>query len=140
MPVAEDTRAMDDAVISSGPGEAAAAAAEDLPPYLAPLPDHALTAPVIEALRSIYDPEIPVNIFDLGLIYRIEIDAEGLVTVDMTLTTPNCPVAGSMPEQVHTTVLSVDGVKDCDLDLVWDPPWHPGMMIEDARLALGFDG
>ncbi len=133
MSLAEDRQAMDDAV--SGPG----AAAEDLPPHLAPLPDHALTGPIVEVLRTIFDPEIPVNIFDLGLIYRVEIDAIGQVAVEMTLTTPNCPVAGSMPEQVRSTVLSVEGVMDCDLELVWDPPWHPGMMGEDARMALGFD-
>ena len=117
---------------------AADAAFDELPNSLAPLPDHPLTAPIVEMLRSIYDPEIPVNIFDLGLIYRVSIDAIGQVTVEMTLTTPNCPVAGSMPEQVRSSVQSVEGVMDCDLELVWDPPWHPGMMAPDARLALGF--
>ena len=111
---------------------------EDGPCGLAPLPDHALSGPIVDVLRTIYDPEIPVNIFDLGLIYRIGIDVVGQVTVEMTLTTPNCPVAGSMPEQVRMAVLSLDGVLDCDVELVWDPPWHPDLMAADARLALGF--
>lgn len=137
MSLAGDEHAMVDAM--SSPAAEAAFALEDAPPYLAPLPDHPLTGPIVEVLRSVFDPEIPVNIFDLGLIYRVSIDAAGQVMVEMTLTTPNCPVAGSMPDQVCAAVMSVDGVLDCDLDLVWDPPWHPGMMAEDARMALGFE-
>ena len=102
-------------------------------------PDHPLTDRVIDALREIYDPEIPVNIFDLGLIYGISFDAENNVQVEMTLTTPACPVAGAMPGQVRSEVLAVGGVNDCEVELVWDPPWDPSKMSEDARLALGLD-
>jgi len=91
---------------------------------------------VIAALREIYDPEIPVNIHDLGLIYAVEID-EGHVTITMTLTTPHCPVAESMPGEVEMRVLAVPGVATCDVNLVWDPPWSPASMSDEARLELG---
>jgi FeS assembly SUF system protein len=92
---------------------------------------------VIEAIRTVYDPEIPVNIYDLGLIYTIDIDPEGKVHIDMTLTAPGCPVAGSMPTYVEDTVSLVDGVREVEVELVWDPPWTPERMSEDAKLALG---
>ena len=91
---------------------------------------------VIAALKDIYDPELPVNIYDLGLIYGVEID-EGHVTVNMTLTTPNCPVAESMPQEVEIRVGSVPGVGIADVNLVWDPPWDPAKMTDEARLELG---
>ncbi len=91
---------------------------------------------VIDAISGIYDPEIPVNIYELGLIYAIEIDDEGLVRVEMTLTAPGCPSAQELPDQVHDAVLAVDGVKDVIVDTVWDPPWDPSRMSEDARLQL----
>ena len=91
---------------------------------------------VIAALKDIYDPEIPVNIYDLGLIYSVEVD-EGHVHVNMTLTTPNCPVAETMPTDVELRVGSVPGVGVVDVNLVWDPPWDPGKMTDEARLALG---
>lgn len=91
---------------------------------------------VIAALRDIFDPEIPVNIYDLGLIYAVEID-EGHVVITMTLTTPHCPVAESMPGEVELRVLSVPGVATCDVNLVWDPPWSPASMSDEARLELG---
>lgn len=91
---------------------------------------------VIEALRDIYDPEIPVNIYDLGLIYNVEID-EGHVVVTMTLTTPHCPVAESMPGEVELRVGAVPGVGDAEVNLVWDPPWSPANMSDEARLELG---
>jgi FeS assembly SUF system protein len=90
----------------------------------------------IAALKEIYDPEIPVNIYDLGLIYNVE-DNEGHVTVTMTLTTPHCPVAESMPGEVELRVGSVPGVGDCEVNLVWDPPWSPESMTDEARLELG---
>lgn len=91
---------------------------------------------VIAALREIHDPEIPVNIYDLGLIYGVEID-EGHVVITMTLTTPHCPVAESMPGEVELRVLAVPGVATCEVNLVWDPPWSPASMSDEARLELG---
>lgn len=91
---------------------------------------------VIAALKDIYDPEIPVNIYDLGLIYSVEIN-DAHVVVTMTLTTPHCPVAESMPGEVELRVGSVPGVGDCEVNLVWDPPWSPESMSDEARLELG---
>lgn len=91
---------------------------------------------VIASLKEIFDPEIPVNIYDLGLIYNVEID-EGHVIVTMTLTTPNCPVAESMPGEVELRVGAVPGVGDAEVNLVWDPPWSPANMTDEARLELG---
>lgn len=91
---------------------------------------------VIDALKEIFDPEIPVNIYDLGLIYNVEID-EGHVMVTMTLTTPHCPVAESMPAEVELRVGAVPGVGDAEVNLVWDPPWSPQNMSDEARLELG---
>ncbi len=92
---------------------------------------------VITALREIFDPEIPVNIYDLGLIYGVDIDAEGGAVVTMTLTTPHCPVAESMPAEVEMRVASVPGVRDAEVNLVWDPPWDPAKMSDEAKLELG---
>jgi len=96
-----------------------------------------LQAAVVEALREIYDPEIPVNIYDLGLIYGVEVDEECDATVTMTLTTPHCPVAETMPGEVEMRVCSVPGIRDAEVDLVWDPPWSPEKMSDEARLELG---
>lgn len=92
---------------------------------------------VIEALRTVYDPEIPVNIFELGLIYKIDIEDNNTVKIDMTLTSPHCPVAEILPEEVRQRVFAVDGVTDAEVGVVWEPPWHPGMMTEEAQLELG---
>ncbi len=92
---------------------------------------------VIDALKEIYDPEIPVNIYDLGLIYGVEVDDESDVTVTMTLTTPHCPVAETMPGEVELRAASVPGIRDAEVELVWDPPWGPNMMSDEARLELG---
>ena len=92
---------------------------------------------VVEALRGVYDPEIPVNLYDLGLIYELKIGDDGTVNIDMSLTAPGCPVAGEMPGQVARAVAEVDGVGEVTVRLVWDPPWTPERMSEDARLALG---
>jgi len=92
---------------------------------------------VIEALKSIYDPEIPVDIYELGLIYDVTINEDGDATVTMTLTTPHCPVAESMPGEVELRVLSVPGIRDAEVKLVWDPPWDPSKMSDEARLELG---
>lgn len=110
--------------------------ADDAPPEHVSLPDHHLTGPIIGALKGVYDPEIPVNIYDLGLIYRLDVAPCGAVSVDMTLTVPNCPVADTMPEMVREAVLDVDGVTDCNVNLVWEPRWDPSKMSEVARLAL----
>jgi FeS assembly SUF system protein len=100
-------------------------------------PGSDLQAAVVEVLKSIYDPEIPVDIYELGLIYNIEVTDDGDVTVNMTLTTPHCPVAESMPGEVELRVLSVPGVRDAIVNLVWDPPWDPSKMSDEARLELG---
>lgn len=92
---------------------------------------------VITALREIFDPEIPVNIYDLGLIYGVDVSGEGSVVVTMTLTTPHCPVAESMPAEVELRVEAVPGVRDAEVNLVWDPPWDPQKMSDDAKLELG---
>ena len=92
---------------------------------------------IIEALKDIYDPEIPVNIYDLGLIYGVEVSEDGHAAVTMTLTTPHCPVAESMPTEVELRVGSVPGVGAVDVNLVWDPPWDPMKMSDEARLELG---
>ena len=93
---------------------------------------------VIEQLKTVYDPEIPVNIYELGLIYEVDVDAEGRTAVKMTLTTPHCPAAEMLPAEVEAKARAVEGVTDVTLDLVWDPPWTPAMMTEAARLELGF--
>ena len=100
-------------------------------------PGGALYEAVIAALKDIFDPEIPVNIYDLGLIYGVEISPEGAAVVTMTLTTPHCPVAESMPGEVELRVSSVPGVRDAEVNLVWDPPWDPAKMSDEARLELG---
>ena len=91
---------------------------------------------IIEEIKKIYDPEIPVNIYDLGLIYKIEVKENKNVNIDMTLTTPNCPVAESLPNMVKENILKMDQVSDVDLKLVWDPPWSKDMMSEAAKLEL----
>lgn len=104
-----------------------------------PLPEGAEPAgedAVIEALRTVHDPEIPVNIYDLGLIYDIEITKRGDVWVEMTVTAPACPVAGEMPRMVADAVAAVPGTGKVTVDLVWDPPWSPERMSEEARVAL----
>ena len=91
---------------------------------------------VIEEVKKIYDPEIPVNIYELGLIYDIKVDKENNVKVNMTLTTPNCPVAESLPKEVKDSIMEIKEVNKVDLDLVWDPPWDKSMMSESAKLEL----
>ena len=100
--------------------------------------DHPLHEAIVEACRTVYDPEIPVNIFDLGLVYTILVDDESAVKVLMTLTAPGCPVAGEMPGWVADAIEPVAGVKHVDVELVWEPPWGMDMMSDEARLELGF--
>ena len=91
---------------------------------------------IIKEIKKVYDPEIPVNIYELGLIYKLEVDEKNLVKVDMTLTSPNCPVAESLPNQVKESILKVKGVSEVKLELVWDPPWDKSKMSEAAKLEL----
>jgi FeS assembly SUF system protein len=108
-------------------------------PLIAPsTTDHPLYEQIVEACRTVYDPEIPVNIYELGLIYTIDISSENEVRILMSLTAPGCPVAGEMPGWVADAVLPVAGVKDVDVQLVWEPPWGMDMMSDEARLELGF--
>ena len=91
---------------------------------------------IIKKIKTVFDPEIPVNIYDLGLIYNLEIDKQNNIAIKMTLTTPNCPVAGSMPENVGKTISKIEGVSSIKVELVWEPKWSKDMMTEDAKLAL----
>ncbi len=108
-------------------------------PLIAPSStDHPLYDGVVEACKTVFDPEIPVNIYDLGLIYTVDIDAENSVKIKMSLTAPGCPVAGEMPGWVAEAVEPMAGVKEVDVELVWEPPWGMDMMSDEARLELGF--
>ena len=111
--------------------------AEEKPPLEPHAPGGALQEAVIEALKSIYDPEIPVDIYELGLIYDVTISEEGDAVITMTLTTPHCPVAESMPGEVEMRVLAVPGIRDAEVKLVWEPAWDPSKMSDEARLELG---
>ena len=97
----------------------------------------ALRERIVETLRSIYDPEIPVNIYEIGLIYSVDIDPANAVNIQMTLTSPACPAAGTLPGEVEDKTRRVEGVTDVKVDLVWDPTWTPAMMSETAKLQLG---
>ena len=92
---------------------------------------------VVEALKTCFDPEIPVNIYDMGLIYKVDIEDDNTVLIDMTLTSPNCPVAETLPGEVEQKVREVESVKDARVAIVWEPTWHPSMMSEEAQLELG---
>mgnify|MGYP006206863521 FL=1 len=96
------------------------------------------TDQIIEVLKTIFDPEIPVDIYELGLIYEVKISDDGVVLIDMTLTSPNCPVAESMPKDVEDKVAAMDGVKSAKVEIVFDPPWTQDMMSEEAKLECGF--
>ncbi len=93
---------------------------------------------IVEILKTIFDPEIPVDIYELGLIYEVRISKEGVVEIDMTLTSPNCPVAESLPKDVKEKVETVEGVSEAHVNIVFDPPWDKDMMSEEAKLELGF--
>jgi FeS assembly SUF system protein len=104
-------------------------------------PDGEVLAPpsetaILDAICTVYDPEIPVNIYELGLIYAVEIGDGGRIKVEMTLTAPGCPSAQELPEQVRDAVMSVPGVTNADVETVWDPPWNPSRMTDEARLSL----
>lgn len=93
---------------------------------------------IVDILKTVYDPEIPVDVYELGLIYEVKIDSENVVTIEMTLTSPNCPVAESMPKEVEDKVKGHPDVKDAHVNIVFDPPWDKDMMSEEAKLELGF--
>ncbi len=120
----------------------AAAISEEIPegvPLISPSSvEHPLFPEIEAALRTIYDPEIPVNIYDLGLVYSIRVDAEGVVRIEMTLTAPGCPVAGEMPGWVVDAVEPLPGVKQAEVELVWDPPWTMDRLTDEAKLELGY--
>ncbi len=97
----------------------------------------AVEAQVVDVLKTCYDPEIPVDIYELGLVYRVEVDDAGKVEVDMTLTSPACPVAGTLPPEVEAKINRLDAVSSVQVDLVWDPPWNPDRMTDAAKLRLG---
>jgi FeS assembly SUF system protein len=97
-----------------------------------------IEAEIIEALRTCFDPEIPVNIYELGLIYEVKVDPSGAVRIRMTLTSPHCPAAQSLPPEVEAKAKTVPGVTDAKVEVVWDPPWDPSKMSEAAKLQLGF--
>ncbi|MDR3509357.1 MAG: SUF system Fe-S cluster assembly protein [Caulobacteraceae bacterium] len=118
---------MDDASL---PADTAAASAID------PAELNALTDLLIEKLKTVYDPEIPVDIYELGLIYKVDVSDDKDVAIDMTLTAPGCPVAGEMPGWVQEAVMSIEGVKSCDVNLVFEPPWDPSRMSDEAKLQL----
>ena len=128
-PAADDTAAANVAMASGDNGTQSAIPAEELT---------RLTDDIVGALKTVYDPEIPADIYELGLIYKIDIDDERNVDVEMTLTAPGCPVAGEMPIWVENAVSSVDGVGHVRVDLVFDPPWTPERMSEEAQVAVGW--
>jgi len=123
-----------DAAISGSPQPAAAAESQAA---ASPIRPEEIKEAVIEVLRTVYDPEIPVNIYELGLVYEIDVDASNRVLINMTLTSPGCPVAGSLIPEVESKVLAVPGVKDVFVELVWEPPWDPDRMSDAAKLQLG---
>ena len=118
------------------PAEAAAAPAEGKSSALPAEEQARLTDGVIAALKTVYDPEIPADIYEIGLIYKIDLADDRAVTVDMTLTTPNCPAAQDLPQMVENAVSSVPGVGAVKVNVVWDPPWDPSRMSDEARLTL----
>ena len=124
-----------DMTAAPSPADTAAPAAESPAPAEAQ-PAGDLQNRVVEALKTCFDPEIPVNIYELGLIYSIQIDPPGVVSVRMTLTSPACPVAGSLPPEVEAKIRGLAGVTDAKVDVVWEPPWSPAMMSDAAKLQL----
>jgi FeS assembly SUF system protein len=118
---------MDDANLTADPAIASALSQAEL---------DALTDQLIEKLKTVFDPEIPVDIYELGLIYKVDVSDEKDVAIDMTLTAPGCPVAGEMPGWVQDAVLTIPDIKSCDVNLVFDPPWDPSRMSDEAKLQL----
>ena len=126
------TKASDQAPLEAGPTAVAAVPGASIPPEEL----EQLTADIVGALKTVYDPEIPADIYELGLIYKVEIKDDRSVDVMMTLTTPNCPAAGELPTMVENAVASVPGVSGAKVNLVWDPPWDQSRMSDEARVTL----
>jgi FeS assembly SUF system protein len=114
----------------------AEASATETPSAIAPEEMARLTDEIVGALKTVYDPEIPADIYELGLIYKVDIDDDRMVNIDMTLTTPNCPSAAELPAQVENAVAGVPGVREAKVNIVWDPPWDPSRMSDEARAVL----
>jgi FeS assembly SUF system protein len=121
---------------ATGAGAAAATDAGERPSNIPPDEMARLTDEIVAALKTVYDPEIPADIYELGLIYKVDIDDERAVKIDMTLTTPNCPSAAELPGQVENAVAGVTGVREAKVTIVWDPPWDPSRMSDEARTVL----
>lgn len=117
-------------------GAAAAADAAERPPAIPANEMARLTDEIVAALKTVYDPEIPADLYELGLIYKVVIDDDRVVNIDMTLTSPNCPSAAELPGQVENAVTSVAGVREAKVNIVWDPPWDPSRMSDEARTDL----
>ena len=145
LPASEQMRVEDVEGASESAGEKLERKRDYLEGFLAAKPEGTATGEpggdlyegVVSALREIFDPEIPVNIYDLGLIYGVDVSSDGAAVVTMTLTTPHCPVAESMPAEVEMRVAAVPGIRDAEVNLVWDPPWDPQKMSDEAKLELG---
>ena len=116
--------------------EAKAVDAAEPPSAIPPDEMARLTDEIVGALKTVYDPEIPADIYELGLIYKVDIDDDRLVNIEMTLTTPNCPSAAELPQQVENAVAGVPGVREAKVNIVWDPPWDPSRMSDEARTVL----
>ncbi len=127
---------MDDPNPDIGGAAAAAAAAAEQPSAIPADEMGRLTDEIVGAIKTVYDPEIPADIYELGLIYKVDIDNDRMVKIDMTLTTPNCPSAAELPTQVENAVASVPGVREAKVNIVWDPPWDPSRMSDEARAVL----
>ncbi len=112
------------------------AAAAERPSTIPPEEMTRLTDDIVGALKTVYDPEIPADIYELGLIYKVDVDDDRMVNIDMTLTTPNCPSAAELPAQVENAVAGVSGVREAKVNIVWDPPWDPSRMSDEARSVL----
>ena len=126
---------------ASDPAPSPEPAPEPSPETMSAIPGEELqriTADVVKSLKTVYDPEIPVDIYELGLIYKVDLDDERLLTIDMTLTAPGCPVAGEMPGWVEGAVRGIEGVEDVRVNMTFDPPWTPEKMSEEAKLELGW--
>ena len=129
--------AFDTSALTAPPPPAASAAADEKPVQADALKTLELTPKIVEQLSTVYDPEIPVNIYELGLIYDVAVDIDGLAVIKMTLTAPGCPAAVTLPAEVQGKVKAIEGVSDARVDLVWDPPWTKDRMTEAAKLQLG---
>lgn len=135
--LAEEDEAQRGQAPSAGTAESGEATIAPAPSPERQIELNRLADAIIGRIQDIYDPEIPVNIYDLGLIYKIDVEDDNTVLVEMTLTSPNCPVAETLPQEVQYKIAGVEGVKDAKIEIVWEPPWNPSMMTEEAQLELG---